>query len=354
MWPLLPSPKRQQVENDRNVVKEEVDGEVKNIKDHARRLEFSNVRIMLNPVHGSISILGMITSNRKSRGRNRNGLELLVFARPITKDTQVVSQPYDITIIGEGVASFDRDTGIILNIVAILLKRVIHVITRDKTSFHVRGKLTEMVMPTQLVTKLLNGRGKKVAYFDNFRVSARPKMIAFATHGFAMEAQRVSFETSFEKHIVTSGGSHNDRLNNRWVKTLADGLDIASGNGLASHEVRIGIVITSSRNAIEVLAKLTVLLVGSLKVRGDDPRGKVLTARISAEITQRVLNPRLGGAKQIEFQLITLEDIQLMVDGSSQISKHSSQSTQITDFEGVHILEVPEVVLEIMRKSAIK
>ena len=112
MWPLLPSPQRQQVENDRNVVKEEVDGEVKNIKDHARRLEFSNVRIMLNPVHGSISILGMITSNRKSRGRNRNGLELLVFARPITKDTQVVSQPDDITIVSKSVARFDRDTGV--------------------------------------------------------------------------------------------------------------------------------------------------------------------------------------------------------------------------------------------------
>ena len=74
-------------------------------------------------------------------------------------------------------------------------------------------------------------------------------MIAFATQGFTMKTQRVRLETSFEEHIVTPGGTRNNGLKNRWVEPFADGLDITSGNGIPSHKVRIGIVITLGRNA---------------------------------------------------------------------------------------------------------
>ena len=67
-----------------------------------------------------------------------------------------------------------------------------------------------------------------------------------------------------------------------------------------------------------------------------------------------MLNPSLGGAKQLKFQLVTLVDVKIVVDGSTQIFKHTSQSAKISNFEVIHILEAPEVVLEIMRKSAIK
>ncbi len=67
-----------------------------------------------------------------------------------------------------------------------------------------------------------------------------------------------------------------------------------------------------------------------------------------------MLNPRLGGAEQVKFQLVTLVDVKIVVDGSTHILKHTSQSAKITKFEVVPILEVPEVVLGVMRKSAIK
>jgi hypothetical protein len=67
-----------------------------------------------------------------------------------------------------------------------------------------------------------------------------------------------------------------------------------------------------------------------------------------------MLNPRLGRAEQVKYQLVTLVDVKIVVDGSTHIFKHTSQSAKISNFEVVHILEVPEVVLEVMRKSAIK
>jgi hypothetical protein len=137
-------------------------------------------------------------------------------------------------------------------------------------------------MTTQLVPKFINGGDEKISNPGNFRVRARPKVISFTTQGFTMKAQRVSFEARFAKHIVTPGGTRNNGLNNRWVESFANGLDITSGNSLPSHQVRIGIVITLASNAKIILAEFTMLLVRSFKVRGYDTRGKMLAARIPA------------------------------------------------------------------------